>query len=170
MPFMKCPGCAGDIEYQKGEWRAKCPFCGEWRETGEPKPIIKPPQVKPAAPAVSGLTETVGHYLERLRKWRINCAKVIIFACAVFFGGAVLYLKGNPEIAMPILIFAVGLLFMEPQLFANSRPKPLGPPASEKYKAPPTAATDLCFILIDIAAGAATAFAAIQIFGPFEWK
>jgi len=71
---------------------------------------------------------------------------------------------------MPVLIFAVGLLFMAPHLFANSRPKPLGPPASEKYKAPPTAATDLCFILIDIVAGAATAFAAIQLFGPFEWK
>ena|GEM_PF-5185976 len=25
MPTMKCPGCAADIEYKKGEWRVKCP-------------------------------------------------------------------------------------------------------------------------------------------------
>ena len=169
MPFMKCPGCAGDIEYKKGEWRVKCPYCGEWRETGEPKPPEpKPPQPKP--PAVPGLTETVEHYLERLRKWRINCAKVIIVTTLIFFGGAVLYLKGDPEIAMPVVLLGTAMYFIAPRMFANSRPKPLGPPASEKVHVPSENATWFSYILIDIAVGAAAAFTAIQIFGPFVWK
>ena len=168
MPKMICPGCAGHIEYKKGEWQVKCPYCDQWRETGEPKPPMpKPPHI---APAVPGLTETVEHYLERLKKWRLNCLKVIIVITLIFFGGAVLYLKGDPEIAMPVVILGAAMYFIAPRLFANSRPKPLGPPASEKCHVPSTAATDFKFILIDIAVGAVTAFTAIQIFGPFEWK
>lgn len=85
------------------------------RETGEPKPPMpKPPHI---APAVPGLTETVEHYLERLKKWRLNCLKVIIVITLIFFGGAVLYLKGDPEIAMPVVILGASMYFIAPRLF-----------------------------------------------------
>lgn len=165
---MKCPGCAGDIEYKKGEWRVKCPYCGEWRETGEPKPPEpKPPQPKPAVP---GRTETVEHYLERLRKWRRDCAKVIIIASIIFFAGAAIYMKVGAEPGMPVVLLGAAFYFIAPRLFANSRPRPYGPPASEKVHVPSENATWFSYILIDIAVGAVMAFTAIQIFGPFEWK
>lgn len=174
MPKMICPGCAGHLEYKKGEWQVKCPYCDQWRLTGEPKPPEpKPPEPKPPKPEPPkppGLTETVEHYLERLRKWRLNCLKIILLSSLIFFGGAVLYLKGDPEIAMPVVLLGAAMYLIAPRLFANSRPRPLGPPASEKFKVPPAGATEFGFILIDIAVGAAVAFTAIQIFGPFVWK
>ena len=169
MPKMMCPGCAGEITYEPGQWVVKCPYCGKMRVTGEKRPEHPKPQ-QTVQPVVSGLTETEEHYLERLKKWRRNCAKVIVFITLVFFGGAVLYLKNDPEIAMPVVLLGAAMYFIAPRLFANSRPKPLGPPASEKFRVPSTAATDFKFILLDIAVGAAAAFTAIQLFGPFVWK
>ncbi|HRR75449.1 MAG TPA: hypothetical protein P5191_01360 [Ruminococcus sp.] len=143
--------------------------CSQWRETGEPKPIIHPLPVKP--PAVPGLTETVEHYLERLRKWRIGCAKIIIAASIIFFIGAALYMKcDSPEPIFPIIIFAAALYFIAPRMFANSRPKPLVPPASEEIHVPSENTTWFSFILIDIAAGAAMFLTAVLFFGPFVWK
>ena len=72
MPELICPGGSGHVEYTKGEGRVRSPSCGQWRETGEPKP--------------------------------------------------------------------------------------------------PYQVTDICFILIDVAAAVVTAFIAIKLFGPFEWK
>ena len=137
MSELICSGCSGHVEYKKGEWRVKCPYCSQWRETGEPKPAVPVQQASPLTAALPGLSETEEHYRERLRKWRINCAKVIAVISAVFFGGAVLYLKGDPEIAMPVVILGAAMYIIAPQLFANSRPRPLGPPASEKIKPPP---------------------------------
>ena len=110
------------------------------------------------------------HYLERLRKWRIGCAKVILAASIIFFAGAVLYMKFDPEPVFPVIIFAIALYFLAPRLFANTRPKPLGPPASEEIHVPSENATWFSFILIDIAAGAASFAVAVMLFGPFVWK
>lgn len=52
MPELICSGCSGHVEYKKGEWRVKCPYCSQWRETGEPKPAVPVQQASPLTAAL----------------------------------------------------------------------------------------------------------------------
>ena len=173
---MKCPGCGGDINYNTGQWQVKCPFCNEWRLTGQPKPNApQPHQATPVHPQPHHAQPIQNNTVPDLNlaatgniiAWRWKCVKFILFMCGFFMLTLYMHAKLPGTWTVPFLIAGGGVFLTMPPYIAKSRPH-----NSSVESAVFTAATEKLrtafFTLICLAAGVGTFFLSNALFGPIH--